>query len=84
MAKICLKAPQSYSAPIWTYNFSICLCERTKPNISMISEFLRPVGALISGFGYAKSFGTSMKFQETLLEIILFEKLELGKLKIEN
>ena len=27
MEKLCLKAPQYHSAPIWTYNFSICECE---------------------------------------------------------
>ena len=58
MEMICLKAPGNYSASVWTYNFSICLCERSKPNISMISGFLRPVGTLIYGFEYAKSLWT--------------------------
>ena len=37
--KICLKAPYYYFAPIWTYNFSICLWENLKLLSSMISEF---------------------------------------------
>ena len=37
MEKICLKAPWYYSAPIWTYYFPICLWERPKLLISMIS-----------------------------------------------
>ena len=34
-----LKAPGNYSASIWSYSFSICLWERLKTFISMISGF---------------------------------------------
>ena len=50
MEIIGLKVAGNYSAPFWTYEFSICLCERPTPNISMIYGFLRPVGILICGF----------------------------------
>ena len=39
MAKICLKAPSYYSASFWIHNFSICLWERPKPLMFMISGF---------------------------------------------
>ena len=50
-----LKALWNYSASVWTYNFSICLCDRPKPNISTITGFLRPVGTLIYWFEYTSS-----------------------------
>ena len=37
MEIICLKAPGSYSVPLWSYNFSLCLWERRKTIIFMIS-----------------------------------------------
>ena len=55
MEKIGLKAPGSYYAPFWSYNFLICLCERLKLNIFMISGFLRLVGNLMYGFEYTNS-----------------------------
>ena len=59
---------------IWTCNFSICLCERPKPNIFMISGFLRPVGTLIYGFvygfEYTKSFQKNLRHMEHLFEIL--------------
>ena len=55
MERIGLKAPGNHSASIWTDTFSLCLCEKPKPNISMISEFLRPIGTLICWFEYAKA-----------------------------
>ena len=61
MEKIGLKAPGNGSASFWSYNFSICLCERPKPNISRISGFLRPVGALTHGCKYTKLLKTKSK-----------------------
>ena len=40
MDKICLKAPQSYSASARTYNFSIWLWEYAKTLMFMNSRFL--------------------------------------------
>ena len=37
------KAPYNYSSSICTYNGSISLCERSKPNIYMIFGFFGPV-----------------------------------------
>ena len=51
---ISLKAPGNYSASIRTYNLSICLCERPKHNISMISRFSKVVGTFICGFESAR------------------------------
>ena len=42
MENISLKAPRDFSASFWSYNFSILLCERPKPNIFMISGVLDP------------------------------------------
>ena len=39
MEKICLKAPQYYSASIWICNFSICLWKRPKTHYFMMSGF---------------------------------------------
>ena len=40
MEKMCLKAPEYYSAPILIYAFSACLWGRPKTFISMISGFV--------------------------------------------
>ena len=61
MGRICLKAPGNYSASIWSYNFSICLCERPKPNIFINSGFLKHVGPLSYGFEYTKVLSKSKK-----------------------
>ena len=37
MERIGLKAPQYHSGPFWSYNFSICLWERPKLLMAMIS-----------------------------------------------
>ena len=39
MKKMCSKAPGNYSAPYWSYNFSICSWENLNLLISMISGF---------------------------------------------
>ena len=40
MGNIWPKAPGNYSGPFWTYNFAICLWEKQKLLMSMISVFL--------------------------------------------
>ena len=40
MENMCLKAPGNYYGRVWSYNFSICLWESLKPQISMISGFM--------------------------------------------
>ena len=77
------KAPQNYSSPFWTYNFSICLCERPKPNMCMISRFLRPVGALIYGFEYTKITSNLLRkygnhFSKVCLQISKYCKSKIG------
>ena len=37
-----MKAPGNYLDQIWSNKISVLLCEEPKPNISMISGFLRP------------------------------------------
>ena len=81
MEKICFKAPRNYAASVWTYNFSMCLCERPKPNISMISGCLRAVGTLICIFEYAKSLSQSTKNKKQFPMILC---LEICIWKIEN
>ena len=58
------KAPGNYSASFWAYKFSICLCERPKPNISMISGFLDPWEPLFMDLNiliYFRNIGQSWK-----------------------
>ena len=52
MEEIWPKASYNYSASFWANNFSICLYEKPKPLIFMISGFLGPVGTLICGFEF--------------------------------
>ena len=49
-----LKAPGEYSAPFWSYNFSISLLERAKSHNFMISGFAGPVIPLFYGFKYTE------------------------------
>ncbi len=53
-----LKAPGNYSDQFWFNKMSVSLCEGPRPQNSMISGFLRPVGTLIYGFEYTNSLQT--------------------------
>ena len=50
------KAPGNYFASFWSDNFPILLCERPKPNISMISGFLDPQDPLFMDLNIPNSF----------------------------
>ena len=69
------KAPYNYSASIWTYNFSICLCETPKPNISMISGFVESWEPLFMDLDIPKYFKKSENSRNTFLKIICLEML---------
>ena len=73
------KALYNYSVSIWTYDFSIWLCERPKANISMISRFVWPVGTLIYGFEFTQ---ITFKMLRNCSRNSIFEKFGFGKMVI--
>ena len=72
-----LKAPWNYSASISTYNFSLCLCERSKPNISMISAFLDPWEPLLMNLNIPKLL-SKYKKDGSLFEYYFCKSQRLG------
>ena len=64
-----LKAPGNYSGPFWSNRLPILLLERPKPNISMISGFLDPVGPLFYGFVFVMNKGCKGPDLEKMLEV---------------
>ena len=49
-----LKAPGNYLDQFWSDKILVLLCEGPKPQKSMISGFVEPLGTLIYGFRYTK------------------------------
>ena len=60
----------NYSALLWSNKVSFLLWEGLQPNISMISEFVGPVGPLIYGLEYAKLLQTYRKMMESFRKIL--------------
>ena len=63
MEKMGLKAPGNYYASFGSYNFSILLSERPKPNVSMISGCLDPWEHLFMDLNIPNQFKESKKFR---------------------
>ena len=61
-----LKAPGIYLDQFWSNKISVLLCEGAKPQNSMISGFVDPLGALISGLNIQKTLQKTDKYGHVL------------------